>query len=141
MRTYHVTTERMGTIVHATRESARQTMQTFEDEGEPCFCIDEVLMTESEFNHIGEFEGMGDAEGGNEMIKLECPRCRKTLDAPRSDYDPPAAAVLQITCPECTGSDYSHLTYLDANGSEIFNSATEVWDGNNGLERKKKGGA
>jgi C4-type Zn-finger protein len=52
-------------------------------------------------------------------VKLECPKCRQTLDVPRDETDPPRTARVVTLCPECVGGDFSTANYFDAQGREI----------------------
>ena len=53
-------------------------------------------------------------------IRLECPRCRRTVMAAREKFDPPRAVMAEIQCPECVGGDFDHTTYRDAKGDEVL---------------------
>lgn len=56
MRTYHVVTEKFGVIVHESKTEALETMKEMDSEGNPVLYMQEVLMTDSEYEKLKEFE-------------------------------------------------------------------------------------
>lgn len=53
-------------------------------------------------------------------IQLRCPDCKRTASVLREKFDPAAAVVCEIACPECVGSDFDNASYRDAKGREII---------------------
>lgn len=54
-------------------------------------------------------------------IHLRCPKCgRKQSNAPRSEYDPKEAALIETLCPKCCGGDFGEPTYFAPDGREVF---------------------
>jgi hypothetical protein len=64
-------------------------------------------------------------------IHLWCPEChRKMSNVPRTDVDPPRAALAHVLCPRCAdtlGVKDDSASYLDRNGKRV------PWD--EGVER------
>ncbi len=53
-------------------------------------------------------------------INLECPRCGKTGNGPRAEYDPPSAALYKVPCEECSvGCKIDGGEYFDVRGNRL----------------------
>ena len=55
-----------------------------------------------------------------DTIKIICATCRREVDTPRCDTDPPNAVKLcGIVCPDCDTGGFDIPEYYDANGNEV----------------------
>ncbi len=50
-----------------------------------------------------------------------CPACKKKVDAPRCDYDPPDAVTMTIECSNCSPSPFKgvDVVYRNSKGRKI----------------------
>lgn len=56
----------------------------------------------------------------SDTIKIVCATCRREVDTPRCDTDPPGAVELRgIVCPDCDTGGFDMPVYYDANGNEV----------------------
>lgn len=52
-------------------------------------------------------------------VKLECPKCKRTLTVERDETDPANCARIVTSCPECNRGDFALVDYFDAEGRQI----------------------
>lgn len=51
---------------------------------------------------------------------MRCPTCgRKQSNMPRQEYDPDAAALLELQCERCNKGDFAIEHYFDLEGKEV----------------------
>ena len=56
----------------------------------------------------------------SQTITLVCGACKRRVDTPRCDTDPPEAVELHgIVCPDCDNGGFDLPSYFDSQGNEV----------------------
>lgn len=64
-------------------------------------------------------------------VKLECPKCKRTMTAERELSDPPGTARVLCLCQYCDdGGGFPDVIYFDGDGREIHIEAAGKGGGN-----------
>ena len=61
-----------------------------------------------------------EAPAAYESITLRCSQCGREQKAPRDEWDPPGAVIVQARCPRCVGDGPDDVLYFAAGGEQIL---------------------